>query len=256
MQRYLLNIAYDGSCFSGWQKQPHQNTVQNELEKALAAIAKEIVKTIGSSRTDTGVHALSQFCHFDFPVNLNPKQMQLALRTKLPKSIGINAVYIVENDFHSRYDALARSYRFEIAEKITPFNRNYKSFFPKYPLKPEKIKECLPLFRGKHDFEMFAQKNEELNSYICTVTEISFVEYVYGYLLTITANRFLHNMVRRIIGTVVKLSHDENLYEIISQLLKKNDNYRHLVYTAPPQGLYLTEVVYPGDRFKSPTIVS
>ncbi len=250
MQRYLLNIAYDGSCFSGWQKQPHLNTVQNKLEKALAEIAKEPVKTIGSSRTDTGVHALSQFCHFDFPFSLSEKQMQLALRTKLPKSIGVNAVYIVKDDFHSRYHAVARSYRFAIANKITPFNRNYKSYFPKYPIKADKIKQSLPLFIGNYDFEMFAQKNKDLASSLCDVRKIDFLEVNDGYILTITANRFLHNMVRRIIGTLVKLSKEDNLPEIIEQLLAKNEKHRYLVYTAPPQGLYLTEIQYAGDKFK------
>ena len=249
MKRYLLQLSYDGSGFCGWQKQLHFRTVQNELETALHEIAKQHVKTIGSSRTDTGVHALCQYTHFDFPIDLTPIQIKLALTTKLPKDIKVNNVFIVQPDFHSRYHATGRSYRFEITKELTPFNRNFRTYFPRYPVYPEAIEKCLSLFEGKQDFELFSHKNEKLTNHLCNVKNIGFVQHDEGYTFTITANRFLHNMVRRIIGTMVKLGNNDDLPHIISELLKKNEEYLHMVYTAPPQGLFLSEVFYPPSTY-------
>jgi len=245
MKRYLLCLSYDGSSFYGWQKQPFIRTVQGELETALGEIAKTPVKTAGSSRTDTGVHAICQFSHFDFPIDMTPRQMRLALSSKLPKDIKINQTYTVDSEFHSRFQAVGRSYRFEITKELTPFNRRYKSYFPRYQVNTDNIRSCLHLFKGKNNFEYFSRKDENLVNYLSEIKEIDFVENDEDYIFSITADRFLHNMVRRIVGTMVKLSTKDDLKEIINQLLSKNRDYLHLVYTAPPQGLYLTKVFYP-----------
>jgi tRNA pseudouridine38-40 synthase len=244
MKRYLLSFAYDGSGFYGWQKQPKKRTVQGELESCLGEIAKTVVKTTGSSRTDTGVHALTQYAHFDFPIDLTPLQLQLALTTKLPKDIKIHKAFVVDNEFSSRFQAVGRSYRFVITKELTPFNRLYRSYFPRHTVYVEAIKNVLPLFMGAHDFELFCQKNPELKTFVSVVTDIDFREEDDGYIFEITADRFLHNMVRRIVGTLVRLSGGNNIEEVISGLLSKNRDYLHLVFTAPPQGLYLTNVIY------------
>lgn len=250
MQRFVVRLAYDGSSFQGWQKQHHVRTVQTELERALSEIAKEPVSTIGSSRTDTGVHALNQYAHFDFPVMMTPEQIRLALTSKLTKDIKIIRVYPVSSDFNVRYQATGRSYKFIIAKEQTPFNRNYKSFFPKLRVVKNTIRDCLPLFMGSNDFEYFCRKNEDLKTYISIVSHCEFYETDEDYIFEISADRFLHNMVRRIIGTLVRVSVEENAREIINSLLLKNREYQHLIYTAPPQGLYLMKVEYPGDIFR------
>lgn len=249
MQRFLVRLAYDGSAFQGWQKQPTVRTVQGELERALSEVAKEKILTTGSSRTDTGVHAINQYAHFDFPVKMTPLQIKLALITKLQKDIQIKEVYPVVDDFNARYQAIGRKYRFIITKELTPFNRLYKSYFPKHKIVRERIESCLPLFRGSNDFEFFCLKNKELKTYISVVDHCSFSETAEDYVFEISADRFLHNMVRRIIGTLVRLSKDEQGYDIINELLKKNRKYLHLVYTAPPQGLYLMDVLYHPNSF-------
>ncbi len=249
MNRFVLRIAYDGSGFHGWQKQPAARTVQGEIERALSEIAKEQIKTIGSSRTDTGVHALNQFVHFDFPFNMTPQQIKLAITTKLAKDIKINQVYTVENDFNVRFEAIGRSYKYIIAKELTPFNRLYKSFFPKYKIKKEQIEQCLPLLMGRNDFEFFCQKREDLHTYISVVSAVAFHETKDEFIFEITADRFLHNMVRRIIGTMVRLSDNKEVYQIMKELLSRNREYLHLVFTAPPQGLYLMNVLYPAGHF-------
>lgn len=245
MQRFLLRLAYDGSAFQGWQKQLKERTVQGVLERALEEIAKETVKTTGSSRTDTGVHALNQYVHFDFPVDMSPRQIKLALTRKLTKDIKIIAVYPVAEDFHARYDASGRAYRFIITKELTPFNRLYKSYFPRHRIVKERIRSCLPLLMGSNDFEYFSQRNTDINNTISNVSSTDFLEREEDFVFEITAHRFLHNMVRRIIGTMVKFSSTDEVYDIIKGLLAKESKYQHLVYTAPPQGLYLMEVLYP-----------
>ncbi|MBW6516387.1 MAG: tRNA pseudouridine(38-40) synthase TruA [Candidatus Cloacimonetes bacterium] len=249
MSRFVVRLAYDGSAFQGWQKQPHQRTVQGELERALSEIAKETITTIGSSRTDTGVHALNQYAHFDFPIRMTPEQIKLALITKLPKDMQIIKVYRVVDDFNARYQAIGRKYKFIIAKELTPFNRLYKSYFPKYKIEKVRIDKCLPLFLGRTDFEFFCRKSEDINTFISVVDHCTFSETEEDFIFEIAADRFLHNMVRRIIGTLVRLSDEDDIYYIVQQLLAGNRKYLHLVYTAPPQGLYLVDVLYPEGEF-------
>jgi tRNA pseudouridine38-40 synthase len=245
MRRFALIIAYDGYFFQGWQKQPLVRTVQGELEKVLSEIAKEKINTIGSSRTDAGVHALCQCVHFDFPINMTAEQVQLALNTKIPKDIEIVSVHHVDDEFHSRFDARERAYRYYITKKRTPFNRFFATYFPRFEINVKNITNTTPIFYGSNDFELFSLKNPELETFISEIRHCKFIEEEGGYVFEITANRFLHNMVRRIVGTLVRLSSYSNMQEIIYQLLKeKNREYHHLVYTAPPYGLFLTEVKY------------
>jgi len=262
MNRFVISLAYDGSAFQGWQKQLENGvikirngrevrTVQSELERALREIAKEPIRTIGSSRTDAGVHALNQYAHFDFPVDMTTEQIRLALTSKLSKDIRINKVYCVDDDFHTRFCATGRSYRFVIARELTPFNRNYKSYFPRFTIDQERIQKCLPLFLGEHDFEFFCQKSEELKTFVSVVSSVDFYETEEDCIFEISADRFLHNMVRRIIGTLVRLSGREEVGLIIEELLKRNRKYLHLVYTAPPQGLYLVDVHYAEGYFST-----
>lgn len=245
MRRIALIIAYDGSFFQGWQKQPEVRTVQGEIEKALSEIAKTKINTIGSSRTDAGVHALCQCLHFDFPINMTTEQIRLALNTKIPKDIQIVSVHNVDKSFHSRFDARERAYKYYITKERTPFNRFYASYFPRFKIDVENINNTIPVFFGRNDFELFSLKNPDLKTFISDIRHCRFVEEDGGYVFEITADRFLHNMVRRIVGTLVRLSSDKNMCEIIYQLLKeKNREYHHLVYTAPPYGLFLTGIKY------------
>ncbi len=255
MNRFLVCLAYDGSAFQGWQKQLENGdikiragkevrTVQSELERALSEIAKTPVKTVGSSRTDAGVHALNQYAHFDFPINMTTEQIRLALTSKLTKDIRINRVYQVPDDFHARFRAIGRSYRFVIAKELTPFNRNFKTYFPRFKIHKARIKEGLAIFSGEHDFEFFCHKSEDLKSYVSIISSLDFYETDEDYIFEISADRFLHNMVRRIAGTLVRLSERSDLLLVVEELLKRNSDYLHLVYTAPPQGLYLVDVHY------------
>ncbi|MCD4795760.1 MAG: tRNA pseudouridine(38-40) synthase TruA [Candidatus Cloacimonetes bacterium] len=250
MKRYLLRISYDGSNFAGWQSQKEGRTVQQTIEKALSSIAGKPITIVGSGRTDAGVHAFRQYAHFDFSMNMNTTQIKAALQTKLPFDILITGVYEVKDDFHARYDAVKRTYKYYLAKERTPFNRFYKSFIPRKKLFQGKIDCCLPYFIGLHDFTSFAKYNPDIKNQDCEIYEFSCEEREDDHLFTITANRFLHNMVRRIIGTIVEISHSDADPEIIQELILNRNPSQKLVTTAPPQGLYLAEVLYKPEWFE------
>ena len=254
MKRFILNLSYDGAFFKGWQKQKGERTVQGELETALSAIAKKKIAVIGAGRTDTGVHALNQFAHFDFHINMNPTQIRLALLSKLPKDIYIKNVFPVQNNFSARYDAYAREYIYLITNKKTPFNRFYKTYYLK-PLSYEKIFPYLDIFIGKYDFSSFAKKNPQYTNYICDVTDFELKKNKFDFVFRIKANRFLHNMVRRLIGTILTAVEKDISPNKIRDILLNGEKEK-IVHTAPPTGLYLANVFYNLDFYHSEDIFS
>ncbi len=245
MQRYLIKLSYDGTNFSGWQKQLHKRTVQEELEKALTLFAKTAVKVTGSGRTDTGVHALGQSAHVDYSGSANADQLLKGLSRLLPPDIALLRIFPVGPDFHARYDAFERHYLYKIAKAKSPFMRFYYGYFPHKHIHPDKIRQSLPYFLGKHDFSSFCKHNPDIPDRICEVKEILFTGHEEYYELSIRADRFLHNMVRRIIGALVNISHLNLEPKIISAWLKEKNPRQKIIFTAPPQGLYLADVLYP-----------
>lgn len=245
MKHFLARISYDGSNFNGWQIQKEGRTVQQVLENALSVIAKEKIKTISAGRTDAGVHAIGQYANFHFPINMTSKQIRLALRANLPRDVLVTQVVEVINDFNARYDAKSRTYRYILAKDLTPFNRKYKSFIPKVNVNTEIVRKCLKYFIGKHDFTSFAKFNPDLNNYFCEVVKFEFEETDKDYRFEIRANRFLHNMVRRIVGTIINIANTDTDPNIIEKLIAAGTPENRLIITAPPNGLYLIDVEYP-----------
>ncbi|MDP8204785.1 MAG: tRNA pseudouridine(38-40) synthase TruA [Candidatus Tenebribacter mawsonii] len=245
MKNFLAKISYDGTDFSGWQIQKEGRTVQQVLENALSKIAKEEIKTISAGRTDAGVHAIGQYANFHFPIQMTAKQIRLAIRAHLPYDILVSQIVEVPHDFNARYDAQSRSYRYIIAKYRTPFNRKYKTFIPKIKINSEVAEDCLEYFIGKHDFTSFAKLNPDLNNYNCNVLEFEFEETEHDYIFEIRANRFLHNMVRRVVGTIINISSSNTNPSIITKLLLDKTTVNKLINTIPPNGLYLIDVEYP-----------
>ena len=238
-------IAYDGSKFFGWQIQNQSPTVQECLEKALSLIAKTSIKVIGAGRTDTGVHALGQVAHFDFPINMSIEQLKLALKSHLPHSILVLDICLVSHDFHSRYDALKRTYDYIITFRRTPFNFHYKTSFHRYHIDIDKFVSCIPFFLGENDFTSFAKPNPDIKNYFSIVYDIKICHVNDDLCIKITANRFFHNMIRRIVGAMVAVSHKSLNPEIIKGWISAKKHQQKNYFTAPPNGLYLSEIVYP-----------
>ena len=245
MQKFLLKIAYDGSCFHGWQIQPNGISVQEVLEEALAKIAKTKIDIVGSGRTDTGVHAISQFAHLYFPLNMSPEQIRLALRTKLPDSIRVTEVHQINDDLHARFSASKRTYKYVLTKAKNPFNRLYKSFVPYHRLDIEKMRKTIPFLLGEHDFASFCKPNPQIPNTVCNLTQFDAIEKDNDIIFYISANRFLHNMVRRLIGTLITFSHHSYEPKLIKDLLEAKVGNQNIIFTSPPNGLYLYKVEYP-----------
>ncbi|RLC45738.1 MAG: tRNA pseudouridine(38-40) synthase TruA [Candidatus Cloacimonadota bacterium] len=244
-KKFKLNISYDGSEYYGWQIQKHERTVQGELENALQKIYKEKIILYGSGRTDRGVHAFNQYAHFSVCTRMNEKNVILALNSLLPKSIYIKNCQIVDSNFHARFSAKKKKYVYKIRKQYSPFWRNYALFLSpsKSNLNSDLIKEASKYLVGEHNFWVFSKTNLYIKNYICNIYNVEWQENEEFFHFSIVGNRFLYNMVRRIVGTLLKIS-EKNLSEkYIEQIFEMQDK-RMIGEKVAPNGLYLAEVYY------------
>ena len=209
MTRYKAIIAYDGTNFNGFQKQPNGRTVQEEIEKTLTKMAngKEIT-VFGSGRTDAGVHAMDQVIHFDYPEERPLERMRFALDTLSPEDIAVKEVAIVSEDFHARYLVKEKTYQFrvDIGKPRSPFRRHYASYFP-YPIDVEKIQRALPDLLGTHDFTSFCASGSSIEDKVRTIYEAKMEVNETGdeLLFTFRGSGFLYKMISILVGTLLKI---------------------------------------------------
>lgn len=247
MTRYKAIIAYDGTHFNGFQKQPNGRTVQEEMEKTLKKMAngKEIT-VFGSGRTDAGVHAMGQVIHFDYPEERPLERMRFALDTQSPEDIAVKAVEIVSDDFHARYLVKEKTYQFrvDIGKPRSPFRRHYASYFP-YPLDLSKIQRALPDLIGTHDFTSFCASGSSIEDKVRTIYEAKMEVNEAGdeLLFIFRGNGFLYKMIRILVGTLLKIGNGRLSEDSIPEIIAKKDR-NAAGPTAHPEGLYLYEVVY------------
>lgn len=247
MTRYKAIIAYDGTHFNGFQKQPNGRTVQEEMEKTLKKMAngKEIT-VFGSGRTDAGVHAMGQVIHFDYPEERPLERMRFALDTQSSEDIAVKAVEIVLDDFHARYLVKEKTYQFrvDIGKPRSPFRRHYASYFP-YPLDLSKIQRALPDLIGTHDFTSFCASGSSIEDKVRTIYEAKMEVNEAGdeLLFTFRGNGFLYKMIRILVGTLLKIGNGRLSEDSIPEIIAKKDR-NAAGPTAHPEGLYLYEVVY------------
>ena len=258
--RLFARTEYDGTHFSGWQIQPHAISVQEELQKAISRIVGQKTEIVGAGRTDAGVHAKKQGFHFDFCDEIAEKFVGAGLKPALTEKAGdfdkftykINSVLQpniavfdmqkVADDFHARYSATERIYHYYISLKKNPLSFNNSVFFG-YKMNLLKMESELKSIIGKHSFEAFCSSNNQLDHFFCTVNSAEIVKTDdYSFYIKIAANRFLYNMVRSIVGTLVDISRGKlntTMSEIIAQ---KNRSFAGT--TAPAKGLVLEDVRY------------
>ncbi|WP_071461129.1 tRNA pseudouridine(38-40) synthase TruA [Bacillus massilinigeriensis] len=245
MKRIKCIVAYDGTNFAGYQVQPGKRTVQSELEAALVKIHKgHDVRVFASGRTDAGVHAKGQVIHFNTPLGLPEDRWIPALNSLLPPDIAIQHSKAVSPDFHARFDAVGKEYRYFIHRGKTrdPFKRNYSYQFP-YPLALERIREAIPFLTGTHDFTSFCSAKTEVEDRVRTLEEIELIEGDDGFVLCFRGNGFLYNMVRILTGTLLEVGSGERAPEELTEVLERRDRSA-AGKTAPGNGLYLWEVFY------------
>jgi len=242
-----MKLAYDGTDYHGWQKQKNGLAIQEVLENALQFFSRKPSSLIAAGRTDTGVHALAQYAHFDYEGRMQPDQMLLAFRRLLPPSIKVLEINRVSPYLSARYQAFERSYRYILAKELSPFNSRYSGFIPHLKLNLAPMLSAADYLMGKHDFSSFGRANPEVPNRICDVQRLSITENQENFIFEIVADRFLHNMVRRIVGTLANISHFGLAPQIIDDILKQHCPRQNLVTTAPASGLYLIDVKYPAE---------
>jgi tRNA pseudouridine38-40 synthase len=250
--RLKITLAYDGRAFDGWQSQPGGNTIQDHLERAAAEIAKGPVKVHGSGRTDAGVHALGQVAHFDPPAacRMNPFNWVPALNTKLPAAIRVLTAEEVGGDFHARFSAVSKIYRYDLNTEpvLSPFRVDRVWHLPRQ-LDPETLETALEATRGTHDFQAFAAKrgNETPETdYRRTLTETRLEAVADGWRLTWTGDGFLYKMVRLLTGSVLEVAQGRLPPDDLAALLDQRPGLPRgrANFCAPAAGLYLEAVEY------------
>ncbi|MDB4834988.1 tRNA pseudouridine(38-40) synthase TruA [Cyclobacteriaceae bacterium] len=239
--RYRIDLSYDGTNYHGWQIQPNATTVQGVLNEALHTILRAPILTMGSSRTDTGVHALIQVVHFDFNKEL-PGNLLYKLNNLLPWSIAINSIEKVDNEFHSRYGALSRAYLYRIHQEKNPFRHN-KSFLFTKTLDMDQMNKACEILNKHTDFEAFSKVKTEVNNFNCTISQAYWKQENGQIIFYIKANRFLRNMVRSIVGTMIDVGLNKCSLDEFDQIIKTKKRSLAGV-SAPACGLYLSEVNY------------
>lgn len=251
--RLKLTIAYDGRPYGGWQSQPNADTIQDRLEEALAAVAKQPLRVHGSGRTDTGVHALGQTAHFDAPAELtmNPYNWVPALNCKLPATIRILECTEVAEDFHARFSASAKTYTYQLCLEpvLPPLMAGLAWHLPRL-LDAGLLGTALAALRGTHDFRAFAANrgNETAETnYERTITTASLEPTAQGYLITFTGNGFLYKMVRLLTGAAVQAAQGRLALDDFTRLLDQPASlpFGKSPFCAPPDGLTLVRVDYP-----------
>ncbi len=247
-----LVIQYDGSQFLGWQRQLNARTVQGVLEDAMERLCGTRITVLGAGRTDAGVHALGQAAGVHVPLRWTPVEMKRALNAVLPHDVRISNSFLMRDDFHARYRALARSYRYLVGtdeDAESPFRRNRELAW-KRPVDRVLLDAAAALIVGDHCFRGFAVKGTapETDNHHCIVMRSSWVERSGGLAFEITANRFLHHMVRFLVGTMLDIASGRKEIDLIPKLLESSDNSM-VSPPAPAHGLYLEKVEYPTELY-------
>lgn len=241
--RILLKLSYNGKDFHGFQYQHHYRTVQGVIEKVLKKMHKTTVRIHPSSRTDRGVHATEQYCHFDTALNIPPDKWQYILNRNLPDDMNIDEVIEISKDFHSRFHSKGKTYRYKIytTETVDPFYFGLKTHYPNQ-LDKEKMQAAMNPFIGTHDFTSFSSAKAEITNKVRTISDFRIEETPDGFDFVITGSGFLYNMVRIIVAYVVQVGAGKREAET-EDIIAQQD--RTIVpRTAPAEGLYLEKVYF------------
>ena len=248
MSRYLLAFSYDGDSFHGYQIQPNATTVQSLLQDKLSLLLGFKLEIVGSSRTDTGVHAHQQFAHFDLPEGKKVKENAVfRLNRMLPDSLVVKGIYKVSDDFHARFAALSRTYEYRISPIKNPFNSAFSYRFG-VELDVEAMNQAAALFFKHTDYQCFSKVKTEVTTFECTIMQAFWAYRGDELIFTIQGNRFLRGMVRAVVGTLLELGQGRLTLTQLQEILDSKDRCK-AGRAVPAHGLHLVEVEYPASIF-------
>ncbi|NQW30022.1 MAG: tRNA pseudouridine(38-40) synthase TruA [Ignavibacteria bacterium] len=250
MQRIAILIEYDGTGYNGWQLQPNGNTIQESVQTVLSRVFAVPITIHGSGRTDTGVHAIGQVAHFDLPADALPvpiANIPLASNSLLMPDIRIRQAALVKSDFHCRFQAIRREYRYYISKHETVFGQRY-SWFVRHAFDVDVMREVGKLIIGKRDFTVLSKFNATTESYVCNLTQCTVDETEFGICITIISNRFVYSMCRAIVGAMVAVAQNRVSIAEFAELLNAGERTERLPL-APYHALFLQGVTYHSDIF-------
>ena len=240
--RYFIKLAYNGTNYHGWQSQPNAPSVQETLNKAFSVILNSEINLMGAGRTDTGVHAREMYAHFDFESPFDPKSTVHKLNSYLPKDIVVFEIIPVHNEAHARFDATKRTYEYHINTFKDAFLLD-KSWYFHQKLDLDLMNQAAKSLLIYTDFQCFSKVNTDVNTFDCTIFEAHWKQVNEQLVFTISANRFLRNMVRAIVGTLVYVGlHKITLEDFNNIIASKNRS--EAGFSVPAHGLYLTKIDY------------
>ncbi len=243
MPRFFIQLSYKGTAYSGFQVQKNSLTVQSAVESAFATIHRKEISLTGSSRTDAGVHALMNFFHFDADA-IHP-QFIYKMNAVLPHDIAIQAVYVMDEGRHCRFDARGRYYQYRLHRQKDPFLKEFSYYYP-YRLNLELLREAADILKSQTNFEGFSKTNSQVKNFNCLIRRSEWTETGGGLVYHIEANRFLRGMVRLITGTLLRVGREQLGMEEFKLMLKMGEKAG---FSVPAHGLYLVEVNYPENYF-------
>ena len=250
--RYFLQLSYNGGAYGGWQTQPNTTTVQALIESGLTKIAGLKDHITGCGRTDAGVHASTFYAHFDSDDALSEdalRQFVLKLNRFLPDDIAITGIQPVMPGAHARYSALWREYEYLIIREKDPFMFN-QAYFVHGNLDIEMMNKCASLVTGRHNFQCFSKVHTQVNNFFCDIQFAGWEENVHFLKFTIRGNRFLRNMVRAIVGTMLNAGRGK-ISDIDFQYIIDSQNRSEAGLSVPAKGLTLTQIRYPDEIFSN-----
>ncbi len=248
--RYFFEISYNGKNYHGWQNQKNAVGVQEVVESCLSKVFRTPLEIVGSGRTDTGVHCAQQYFHVDIDQELDARSWLIKLNSILPQDIAIRSIHHVSDQAHARYDAIERSYEYKITPVKNPLLIGQAYFFFK-PVNLATMNKAAALLVGEKDFECFSKVKTDVNHFICHIKKANWHHSGDLLVFNITANRFLRGMVRAIVGTLLDVGIEKISVADFEKILAGKDR-KKAGMNVPPEGLYLTRVVYPKNILKQP----
>jgi tRNA pseudouridine38-40 synthase len=247
-KRYFIELAYNGSAYHGWQRQPNAISVQQILEEAISMLKRENVTLVGAGRTDTGVHARQMFAHFDVAEEIiNPQELIFLLNGFLNHDIAIKSIRRVLPDAHARFDAKARDYEYHISTAKDPFNAPLHYYLKNSP-DIELMNQAAKILLLHEDFQCFSRSNTDVKTFLCNIKNARWQQEGSSLIFFISANRFLRNMVRAIVGTLLEVGYKKREVKDIENVIIKKER-GEAGFSAPAHGLYLSRIEYSQNIF-------
>ena len=246
--RYFFEIAFNGNPYHGWQIQENAITVQQVIQEKLQLIHKNEKPVVtGCGRTDSGVHAEQFFFHVDIPTIKNLDKYCFQMNNMLPIEIQLKNICLVKEDAHARFDALSRTYEYRFSTLKSPFNSGFVTYISE-KVNVNSMNECCEMIKGKHDFTSFSKTHTDVNHFFCEIFDAEWIKKDEQIIFRVKANRFLRNMVRALVGTMVLVGKEKISYSDFEKIMISKDR-TNAGPSAKAQGLFLTNISYPNQIY-------